>query len=349
MSLKTNKEILKKERKNVRIDKLAKGQIIPLKQDFMFTQIFNDENYDFVLYQLLSDVLSIKKEVFIGNIRYLNRDLKNSNKKNMLNKVDLLIKHKMFNEDGNEEEEYINVEINTSNSMLRRNKVYSNKIGSFSLDVGDNTYDNIDRLVQVNFDFFDTNKLRLVSISQMKDQDNIIDTGWDDIFYTISVNFALNPWYNLIDEREKKVANWCILMNTNDLEIFKRKAEEIMGKEDAEKLKGIISGNGYESNSEKEENKEDEDMYVPEVIAPEESWEQDYPTITHTYYEGDGILTDDHDKIITNADELVGHDFAQHFGEYEEDSVYVRNSKLKVHYEILRDYGAYSDRMSESE
>ena len=196
---------LTKERKNVRMDKLAKGQIIPLKQDFMFTQIFNDENYDFVLYQLLSNVLSIKKEVFIGNIRYLNRDLKNSNKKNMLNKVDLLIKHKMFNEDGNEEEEYINVEINTSNSMLRRNKVYSNKIGSFSLDVGDNTYDNIDRLVQVNFDFFDTNKLRLVSISQMKDQDNIIDTGWDDIFYTISVNFALNPWYNLIDEREKKV------------------------------------------------------------------------------------------------------------------------------------------------
>ena len=190
MSLKTNKEILKKERKNVRIDKLSESQIIPLKIDFMFTQIFNDENYDFVLYQLLSDVLSIKKEVFIGNIRYLNRDLKNSNKKNMLNKVDLLIKHKMFNEDGNEEEEYINVEINTSNSMLRRNKVYSNKIGSFSLDVGDNTYDNIDRLVQVNFDFFDTNKLRLVSISQMKDQDNIIDTGWDDIFYTISVNFA---------------------------------------------------------------------------------------------------------------------------------------------------------------
>lgn len=41
------------------------------------------------------------------------------------------------------------MEINTSNSMLRRNKVYINKIGIFSLDIGDN----IDRLVQVNFDF----------------------------------------------------------------------------------------------------------------------------------------------------------------------------------------------------
>ena len=37
----------KKGRKNVRIDKLSEGQIIPLKQDFMFTQIFNDENYDY--------------------------------------------------------------------------------------------------------------------------------------------------------------------------------------------------------------------------------------------------------------------------------------------------------------
>lgn len=232
MSLKTNKEILKKERKNVRIDKLSESQIIPLKIDFMFTQIFNDENYDFVLYQLLSDVLSIKKEVFIGNIRYLNRDLKNFNKKNMLNKVDLLIKHKMFTKDGREKEEYTNIEINVFNSMLRRNMVYSNGIDDFSLDVGGN----IDHIVQVNFDFFDTNKLRLVSISQMKDQDNIIDTNWYAMVYNISVNYALNSWYNLIDEREKKAANWCILMNTNDLETFKRKAEEIMGKDDAEKL-----------------------------------------------------------------------------------------------------------------
>ena len=57
----------KKERKNVRIDKLAEGQIIPLKRDFMFTQIFNDENYNFALYQLLSDVLNLNKESFNNN------------------------------------------------------------------------------------------------------------------------------------------------------------------------------------------------------------------------------------------------------------------------------------------
>ena len=59
MSLSKKEEILKKERKNVRMDKLQEGQIIPLKRDFMFTQIFNDENYNFALYQLLSDVLKV--------------------------------------------------------------------------------------------------------------------------------------------------------------------------------------------------------------------------------------------------------------------------------------------------
>ena len=50
MSLEKINENLGKGRKNVRADKLPEGQIIPLKQDFMFTQIFNDENCNFVLY-----------------------------------------------------------------------------------------------------------------------------------------------------------------------------------------------------------------------------------------------------------------------------------------------------------
>lgn len=85
------------------------------------------------------------------------------------------------------------------------------------------------------------------------------------------------------------------------------------------------------------------DMKKPYVVAPEETWEQDYPTITLTYYEGDGVLADEHDKIIGNADELVGEDFASHFGEYEDDSVYIRNDDLQVYYEILRDFSCHTE------
>lgn len=95
---------------------------------------------------------------------------------------------------------------------------------------------------------------------------------------------------------------------------------------------------------EKEKEKEEaDDMGGPEVIAPEETWEQDYPMITLTYYEGDGVLADERDRIIGNVDEMVGEDFASHFGEYEDDTVYIKNPNFKSYYEILRDYGSYSE------
>lgn len=120
-----------------------------------------------------------------------------------------------------------------------------------------------------------------------------------------------------------------------------------------EEIRDMVQKLGYlndEIMKEKERNKEEdeEDMdYKPEVIPPEESWEQDYPTITLYYYEGDDTLTDEHGKIISNIDELVGEDFASHFGEYEDDSVFIRNEKHKVYYEILRDYGSFLESESD--
>ena len=42
-------------------------------------------------------------------------------------------------------------------------------------------------------------------------------------------------------------------------------------------------------------------------------------------------------------EECVGLDSLTHFGEYEEDSVFVRNDNLKIDYEILRDEDDYYD------
>ena len=39
----------------------------------------------------------------------------------------------------------------------------------------------------------------------------------------------------------------------------------------------------------------------------------------------------------------VGEDFEEHFGDYEEDSVFVRNDELGLDYEILRDMRNFSD------
>lgn len=82
---------------------------------------------------------------------------------------------------------------------------------------------------------------------------------------------------------------------------------------------------------------------IPYVITPEEFDELDeYDTSSLTYYE-DGILTDEYDEIVEDIDDIIGIDSLQHFGEYEDDSVFVRNDRLKCDYEILLDHRRYRD------
>lgn len=81
----------------------------------------------------------------------------------------------------------------------------------------------------------------------------------------------------------------------------------------------------------------------PYIISPNAFGELDnYETISLTYY-SDGVITDENDQIVENADEIIGEGSLNHFGEYEDDSVFVRNDKLKADYEILSDQRSYSD------
>lgn len=48
-------------------------------------------------------------------------------------------------------------------------------------------------------------------------------------------------------------------------------------------------------------------------------------------------------ELDDDVDDTVGLDSLNHFGEYEEDSIFVRNDRLKCDYEILMDQRKYSD------
>lgn len=86
----------------------------------------------------------------------------------------------------------------------------------------------------------------------------------------------------------------------------------------------------------------------PYVVTPEEFGELDeYETISLTYY-SDGILTDERDEPIDNIDELVGVESLDRFGEYEDDSVFVRNDRLKCDFEILADNREYTEIVNDS-
>lgn len=80
----------------------------------------------------------------------------------------------------------------------------------------------------------------------------------------------------------------------------------------------------------------------PYVIDPSEYGDLDYEQVSLNYYD-DGVLTYENDDVIENVDEMVGKDSLSHFGEFEADTVYVRNDTLKIDFEILADSRRYED------
>lgn len=90
--------------------------------------------------------------------------------------------------------------------------------------------------------------------------------------------------------------------------------------------------------------KEEEDYMDKYVISPEEFGESELPSESLTYW-ADGIVTDEANCVMDEDDieETIGSDALNHFGEYEDDSVFVRNETLDKEYEILMDTRRFSD------
>ena len=84
-----------------------------------------------------------------------------------------------------------------------------------------------------------------------------------------------------------------------------------------------------------------DDMEKPYVISPDEYGEMDdYDLYSYTYY-ADKVLADENNEPIEDVDQRIGLESLNHFGEYGDDSVYVRNDELKADYEILLDNEKY--------
>lgn len=92
-----------------------------------------------------------------------------------------------------------------------------------------------------------------------------------------------------------------------------------------------------------EEKGRKESMDKPYIITPESFGQYDeYDKVSLTYY-ADQILADENDEIIEDVETVVGFESLNHFGDYEDDSVFVRNDARKCDYEILMDQNNYSD------
>lgn len=96
-------------------------------------------------------------------------------------------------------------------------------------------------------------------------------------------------------------------------------------------------------NEHPDEEKPDHDVTKPYIITPEELGEEmNYSLVALIYY-ADGVLADDFDNVVDDEEHYVGSDYKNHFGEYETNTVHVRNDELMCDYEITQDFRKFSD------
>lgn len=121
-----------------------------------------------------------------------------------------------------------------------------------------------------------------------------------------------------------------------------------------EELKGndayinIIDSNSYRnySNTAIETDKKggtaDMELKQPYVITPEQYEDNvDYTKVSLTWY-NDEVLEDDWGNVL-DPDDVIGSDALKTFGQYEKDSVFVRDDDEQIDYEVLLDTRSYKE------
>lgn len=118
--------------------------------------------------------------------------------------------------------------------------------------------------------------------------------------------------------------------------------------QDISNMMSIATEHGYAEISEEDDEPAEVVLSKPRVISPDDVGKCGYETGDYLYF-ADGRVSNGAYELISKREfELaVGPYALNHFGEYEEDSVYVRNDKLKMDIGIFKDLRKYTDVVNE--
>lgn len=110
----------------------------------------------------------------------------------------------------------------------------------------------------------------------------------------------------------------------------------------------IIDTTGYKNYSnvpietDKKGGTADMELKQPYVITPEQYEDNvDYTKVSLTWY-SDEVLEDDWGNVL-DPDDVIGSDALKTFGQYEKDSVFVRDDDEQIDYEVLLDTRSYKE------
>lgn len=126
------------------------------------------------------------------------------------------------------------------------------------------------------------------------------------------------------------------VLTTEKIQDKENVLDYIRGRKYTQYSRKIPAGENSESNS------EETDILKPYVIPPEDYGEFDDYGKVSLYYFADKIVADEQAVVLDNVDEILG-DALEHFGEYEDDSVYCRSDLRRCDYAILKNLDTYAE------
>lgn len=139
--------------------------------------------------------------------------------------------------------------------------------------------------------------------------------------------------------------------NNNEIDEFDKDADNANDRTMTnynEIIKNYYSSDEEENNqNEKKGEKKEEDDEVPYINGPYVISPDDFGSIPGYNMEpldyfADGILADGW-GVQLDIDETIGEDAVKHFGEYDDDVVYVRNERTELEYEVTKDPRTYAE------
>ena len=140
--------------------------------------------------------------------------------------------------------------------------------------------------------------------------------------------------WKLIEKKYKDLADEEIASVVETFKAQKPKKEK----------KDISTNEVKETKTKKKTTKVTENIKQPYIITPEQYGEYDeYKTLSLLYLADDNLINDDNEIITEDRDKMLGANALSHFGEYEDDSVYIRDEDKEIDYEILKSEKTYSE------
>lgn len=158
--------------------------------------------------------------------------------------------------------------------------------------------------------------------------------------------------WDFFKTKYEKIANEEIASVKETFEHREHKSEKDYEIEEDLKAKdayiNIIDTTGYKNYSnvpietDKKGGTADMELKQPYVITPEQYEDNvDYTKVSLTWY-NDEVLEDDWGNVL-DPDDVIGSEALKTFGQYEKDSVFVRDDDEQIDYEVLLDTRSYKE------